>query len=154
MSRRMIATAIAFAFVVSALAMPTSGAAASELRAPVLTLDSFTTNKIVNADGSVSYTFNFCVSWTRVADATFYELDAAIYEFGTFWAFMSKGFPDRPGGGGVQLSFCATDIPVGILILASGTTLITNIPFSVTAWSPIHGDSPSSNTVVGVVDIT
>jgi hypothetical protein len=149
----MIATAIAFAFVVSALAMPTSGAAASELRAPVLTLDSFTTNKIVNADGSVSYTFDFCVSWTRSEDATFYLLTAEIYEFPTFWAFMSRN-PDRPGGGGVQLSFCATDIPVGILILASGTTLITNIPFSVTAWSPIHGDSPSSNTVVGVVDIT
>jgi hypothetical protein len=154
MSRRMIATVIAFAFVISALAMPTIGAAASELQAPVLTLDSFTTNKIVNADGSVSYTFDFSVSWTRSEDATLYVLDAAIYEFGTFWAFMSKGFPDRPGGGGVQLSFSATDIPVGILILASGTSLITNIPFSVRAWSPIHGDSPGSNTVVGVVDTT
>jgi hypothetical protein len=150
----MIATAIAIAFVISALAMPTIGAAASELRAPVLSLDSFTTNKIVNADGSVSYTFDFSVSWTRAEDATLYVLTAEIYEFPTFWAFTSKGFPDRPGGGGVTLSFSATDIPVGIFISSSGTSLITNIPFQVTAWSPIHGDSPSSNTVIGVVDTT
>jgi hypothetical protein len=128
--------------------------AASELRAPVLSLDSFTTNKIVNADGSVSYTFDFSVSWTRAEDATLYVLTAEIYEFPTFWAFTSKGFPDRPGGGGVTLSFSATDIPVGIFISSSGTSLITNIPFQVTAWSPIHGDSPSSNTVIGVVDTT
>ena len=153
MSRRMIATAIAVAFVASALAMPTVGAAASELRAPVLSLDSFTTNKVVGTDGSVSYTFDFSVSWTRAEDATLYVLEAEIYEFPTFWAFMSKGFPDRPGGGGVTLSFSATDIPVGIFISSSGTSLITNIPFQVTAWSPIHGFG-SSNTVVGVVDTT
>jgi hypothetical protein len=82
-----------------------------------------------------------------------YVLDAAIYEFPTFWAFTSKGFPDRPGGGGVTLSFSATDIPVGIFISSSGSFLITHIPFTVRAFSPIHGEA-SSNTVIGVVDTT
>ena len=154
MSRRMIATAIAVAFVTSALAMPTIGAAASELRAPVLTLDSFTTNKIVNADGSVSYTFDFSASWTRAQDANFYLLCVTNLEVAnTCWSFTSTGFPDRPGGGGVTLSFRATDIPVGSLILFEGPVLITHLPFWVQACSPIHGCA-SSNTVTMIVDTT
>jgi hypothetical protein len=100
-----------------------------------------------------AHTFDFSVSWTCAQDATLYVLDAAIYEFPTFWAFTSKGFPDRPGGGGVTLSFSATDIPVGIFISSSGSFLITHIPFTVRAFSPIHGEA-SSNTVIGVVDTT
>ena len=92
MSRRMIATAIAVAFVISALAMPTIGAAASELRAPVLSLDSFTTNKVVGTDGSVSYTFDFSASWTRAQDAKFYLLCVTNLELlSTCWSFTSNG---------------------------------------------------------------
>jgi hypothetical protein len=130
MSRRVIATAIAVAFVISALAMPTVGAAASELRAPVLSLDSFTTNKVVGTDGSVSYTFDFSASWTRAQDANFYLLCVINLELAqTCWAFTSKGYPDRPGGGDVTLSFSATNIPVGYLILPEGPVLITHLPF-------------------------
>jgi hypothetical protein len=154
MSRRMIATTIAVAFVFSALAMPTVAGAASELRAPVLSLDSFTTNKVVGTDGSVSYTFDFSASWTRAQDATLYVLCVTNLELAqTCWGFTSKGFPDRPGGGDVTLSFSATNVIVGSLILPTGVVLITNLPFSVLACSPIHGCA-TSNTVVGVVDTT
>jgi hypothetical protein len=154
MSRRMIATAIAVAFVITALAMPTVGTAASELRAPVLSLDSFTSHKVVGTDGSVSYTFDFSASWTRAQDATFYLLCVTNLELlNTCWSFTSRGFPDRPGAGGVTFSFSATNIPVGYLILQSGPVLITQLPFWVQACSPIHGCA-FSNTVVGVVDTT
>jgi hypothetical protein len=154
MSRRMIATAIAVAFVTIALAMPAVGAGASELRAPVLSLDSFTSHKLVNADGSVSYTFDFSASWTRAQDATLYLLCVTNLELAsTCWSFTSTGFPDRPGAGGVMLSFSATNIPVGYLILPSGPVLITHLPFWVMACSPIHGCA-FSNTVEGVVDTT
>jgi hypothetical protein len=156
MSRRMIATAIAVAFVISALAMPTVGAAASELRAPVLSLDSFTTNKVVGTDGTVSYTFDFSASWTRAQDATLYYLDVHnLQDLTTRWVFESKGFPDRPGAGGVTLSVSATDIPVGYLSLPipGGPFLIDRIEFWVTAFSPIHGDAVS-NTVTEFVDTT
>jgi hypothetical protein len=154
MSRRMIATAIALAFVISALAMPTIGAAASELRAPVLSLDSFTTNKVVGTDGSVSYTFDFSASWTRAQDATLYVLCVTNLEMlSTCWSFTSKGFPDRPGAGVATLSFSATNIPVGYLFLQEGPVLLTQLPFTVQACSPIHGCA-FSNTVIGVVDTT
>jgi hypothetical protein len=150
----MIATAIAVAFVVSALAMPTIGAAASELRAPVLSLDSFTTNKVVGTGGSVSYTFDFSASWTRAQDATWYHLCVTNLEvLSTCWSFTSKGYPDRPGGGGVTLSSSATNIIVGSTTTPSGLMLLTLLPFWVEACSPIHGCAVS-NTVFGVVDTT
>jgi hypothetical protein len=150
----MIATAIAIAFVFSALAMPSVGAAASELRAPVLSIDSFTTNKVVGTDGSVSYTFDFSASWTRAQDSMLYilcvlNLDAA----NTCWVFMSKGFPDRPGGGDVTLSFSATNVIVGSVSTPIGNFLITHLPFRVEACSPIHGCA-YSNSVERVVDTT
>ena len=154
MSRRMIATAIVIACVTTSLAMPTFGAAASELRAPVLSIDSFTSHKIVNAEGSVSYTFDFSASWTRAQEANFYLLCVTNLELlSTCWPFTSNGFPDRPGGGGVTLSFSATNIPVGYLILPEGPVLITQLPFWVEACSPIHGCA-FSNTVTKIVDTT
>jgi hypothetical protein len=154
MRRRGIASAMAIACITTALAMPTVGVAASELRAPVLSIDSFTTNKVVGTDGSVSYTFDFSASWTRAQDANFYLLCVTNLEVAnTCWSFTSAGFPDRPGGGGVTLSFSATDIPVGSLILFEGPVLITHLPFWVQACSPIHGCA-SSNTVTMIVDTT
>jgi hypothetical protein len=154
MRRRMIATATAVGSIASALATPTVGAAKSELRAPVLSLDAFSSHKVVGTDGSVSYTFDFSASWTRAQDATSYLLCVTNLEaLNTCWSFTSKGFPDRPGGGDVTLSFSATNIIVGSITNPEGPILLTQLPFWVEACSPIHGCA-TSNTVVGVVDTT
>ena len=109
---------------------------------------------IVSADGSVSYTFDFSASWTRAQDAMLYVLCVTNLDSAqTCWAFMSMGFPDRPGGGDVTLSFSATNVIVGSLSTPFGNFLITHLPFRVQACSPIHGCA-YSNTVEGVVDTT
>jgi hypothetical protein len=157
MSRWTRSTAIASAAVAVVLAIPTAAAPASDLRAPVLTIDSFSSHKVVPADGSPAYyTFDFSASWTRAQDATLYVLCVGNLETAnTCWGFpgTNSGFPDRPGAGVATLSFSAKDVHVGSVQTASGTFLITHLPFWVQAWSPIHGYA-TSDTVMEIVDTT
>jgi len=138
--RKLIVAAICV--VAGIVGVETTAAAAPPLPGPTLTITSFAAQSTGNP--SLPYTFSFTAAWTRVENATIYELCVGNLEAAsTCWAFRTTTRSGQPYVGRPTLSFSAGDLPGLALVTPLGIVVPSHLPFSVTACAPQRGCTTS-----------